>query len=775
MSNSVTVLYLARIEDGLNEISSFIESYANFPTLIDHVLVIVVKGKEKETECENVSSVLKKFSVTAKLIWVADEIGFDIEAYRWVIFHGFVQTKYILCLKTSSKISARNWLEKYMNLFADPSVGLVGATGSFESLQSSWNAILNAQQMFYMGQLTFTSISKWKWIIGARSKIAKLFAINAFFHGRRYLKQFKFRLLTGYHSNFNTVRERYLKVTEDTEVFGFTKDFPLFPNPHIRTSGFMMETADFQSLEFNLNGVKTDSSKFESGFNSLTRQILRKDKGVFVVGANGKGYQIEDWGNSGTFRSLGQENLLITDNRTDDYPRMSPAVRETHRVMTWGSDRPLVGVNFKNQITADSDKQYLKNNLPSISIVIPTHNGNKLILETLATILKQGYPKLNLIVFDNASTTPIAETLGEIQDDRLQIYRSEIFLSVTESWNTAIDFATADYVMLFGDDDGLAPNFSIHFAQYMETFDQPDVLYANLFQAIYPGVKGKSSKSEFKFHPVCEELENLHKPIFLDRSVRRAMVINSLGLRRDFFYNMPSFVVKRSLLDSIRKEGKVFLGPFPDYYIANILFATARSLVLIPEPFSFQGISTSSFGHSLLTGTTETGFKRLGESQEIDELRNLFAKYRLNHSNYVNEFVLTMLQVQKQVPDLCNEVDLKRYRRITIFNVIKSSISEYRSEGKKVLLLNILNALRKSGEISIKEYGFVARIGLLLMLATKFPKYFYYELQLLQHEMQIMQFNPGVTSFTQSFPKSPLEVFQAIGEIQLNRESRFRD
>jgi hypothetical protein len=73
---------------------------------------------------------------------------------------------------------------------------------------------------------------------------------------------------------------------------------------------------------------------------------------------------------------------------------------------------------------------------------------------------------------------------------------------VTESWNKAIDFASSDYVMLFGDDDGLAPNFSDDFAKYITDFEQPDVLYANLFQAIYPGVKGKNTESEFKFH-IC--------------------------------------------------------------------------------------------------------------------------------------------------------------------------------------------------------------------------------------------------------------------------------
>ena len=236
---------------------------------------------------------------------------------------------------------------------------------------------------------------------------------------------------------------------------------------------------------------------------------------------------------------------------------------------------------------------------------------------------------------------------------------------------------------------------------------------------------------------------------------------------------MPSFIVKRTLLDELRIENRVFLGPFPDYYIANILFARAEKLLLVPKPLSFQGISPSSFGHSLLTDTTDNGFKRLGHSQDSSNLRDFFSNHKLIHSNYTDEYVLTMLQVQKQLSSAVARVDLKRYRRITIFNIVKKCLNQKEVKGKLFIILKIYAALKASGKIAIKEYGFVARIGLLFILAAKLPRIFYNDLVLLQNELQIMQYQPDIYAYGNSFPQTPLDTFRLIDEIEIDRMQIF--
>ena len=55
-----------------------------------------------------------------------------------------------------------------------------------------------------------------------------------------------------------------------------------------------------------------------------------------VVGRDGVAYPSERWRESATFRSGGQRNLLIADNRTFQYEQADPAFKNTLERMAWG-------------------------------------------------------------------------------------------------------------------------------------------------------------------------------------------------------------------------------------------------------------------------------------------------------------------------------------------------------------------------------------------------------------------------------------------------------
>jgi hypothetical protein len=55
-----------------------------------------------------------------------------------------------------------------------------------------------------------------------------------------------------------------------------------------------------------------------------------------VVGRDGAAYEPAEWPNSRTFRVDEQENLLVADNRTDEYASADAATRAALRRMAWG-------------------------------------------------------------------------------------------------------------------------------------------------------------------------------------------------------------------------------------------------------------------------------------------------------------------------------------------------------------------------------------------------------------------------------------------------------
>ena len=56
-----------------------------------------------------------------------------------------------------------------------------------------------------------------------------------------------------------------------------------------------------------------------------------------VVGRDGRSYERDRWRESATFRSGGQRNLLIADNRTAQYEQADPAFKRRLEQMAWGT------------------------------------------------------------------------------------------------------------------------------------------------------------------------------------------------------------------------------------------------------------------------------------------------------------------------------------------------------------------------------------------------------------------------------------------------------
>jgi hypothetical protein len=127
----LAVVYLARgaDENALNLFRRFIDSYCRFNAGFDHDLFVIYKGFETPDKLRDAHQLFENIRYTA--IYTYDD-NFDIGAYRFAaeqIPHD------LLCfLNTNSEILCQGWLGKLAMNMDRKSVGLVGATGSFESL-----------------------------------------------------------------------------------------------------------------------------------------------------------------------------------------------------------------------------------------------------------------------------------------------------------------------------------------------------------------------------------------------------------------------------------------------------------------------------------------------------------------------------------------------------------------------------------------------------------------------------------------------------------------
>jgi hypothetical protein len=114
------------------------------------------------------------------------------------------------------------------------------------------------------------------------------------------------------------------------------RQFPVFPNPHVRTNGFMLSRELMLDLRLEPIRNKLDTWKLESGHRSITRQIRDRGLDTLVVGRDGRSYGPGELYESRTFRRGTQPNLLIADNRTAEFADASPRRRKWLFELAWG-------------------------------------------------------------------------------------------------------------------------------------------------------------------------------------------------------------------------------------------------------------------------------------------------------------------------------------------------------------------------------------------------------------------------------------------------------
>jgi len=128
---TIAVAYLARgaHPDWLSALERFLDSYRRNQPGCEHTLYVIFKGFANNRDLERARDIFS--GVPYKPVFLADE-SFDLGAYiEWA---NMIEEELICVLNTASEILAPNWIRKLAVNLLLPNVGLVGATGSYESL-----------------------------------------------------------------------------------------------------------------------------------------------------------------------------------------------------------------------------------------------------------------------------------------------------------------------------------------------------------------------------------------------------------------------------------------------------------------------------------------------------------------------------------------------------------------------------------------------------------------------------------------------------------------
>ena len=259
---TIGVIHLVRKKNGLAPFERFLASYQKNPAGREHELVLLFKGFQGKNDVADYESLLSR--IPHRSLFVSDR-GFDIDAYFAAVKR--IECTYFCFLNSFSRILVPDWLAKLYRWISAEGVGLVGATGS-------WQTIAGGYEAYEQRMRAFPSIKRLGFNLWALLRAV---------------------------------------------IWKLDRDFPPFPNYHVRTNAFMAARQTLLQIRSGVLRTKISAYRFESGNNSLTNQIRQLGLRALVIGRDGEGYEPERWYLSNTFWQSMQENLLVADNQTEAY------------------------------------------------------------------------------------------------------------------------------------------------------------------------------------------------------------------------------------------------------------------------------------------------------------------------------------------------------------------------------------------------------------------------------------------------------------------------
>lgn len=107
---------------------------------------------------------------------------------------------------------------------------------------------------------------------------------------------------------------------------------------------------------------------------------------------------------------------------------------------------------------------------PLISIGIPTYNRSLGVIKTLASVLRQRYPSMEIIVSDNCSTDSTQEAIQRvgIRHHAVKYYRQEMNIGMIANFEFVLRKATGKYFMWVADDDELESGVLEKYVAFLE-------------------------------------------------------------------------------------------------------------------------------------------------------------------------------------------------------------------------------------------------------------------------------------------------------------------
>ncbi|RZJ89321.1 MAG: glycosyltransferase, partial [Hymenobacter sp.] len=195
-----------------------------------------------------------------------------------------------------------------------------------------------------------------------------------------------------------------------------------------------------------------------------------------------------------------------------------------------------------------------------LTVAIPTYNRNQTLNKNLRLLLSQmqeHHASCQLLLLDNCSPTPVAETLPEVLTDfpqiRYHLMRNKVNIGANANILRCFESCETEWIWCLSDDDPILPGALDVVLQHLATYS--DCLYFNFsFDSSRSQTFVTTGREEF-----IQRLDNAANLPWISSSVHRTEAMQAvLKFGYQFAYTMLPHVA--SLLVTIGEQGRCCLS-----------------------------------------------------------------------------------------------------------------------------------------------------------------------------------------------------------------------
>lgn len=174
--------------------------------------------------------------------------------------------------------------------------------------------------------------------------------------------------------------------------------------------------------------------------------------------------------------------------------------------------------------------------MPKFSIVISVYNKEKLIKETIQSVLDQSYTDFEIVIVNDASTDTSERVIQGIKDDRISYYASATNQGAGATRNTGISKSSGEYIALLDGDDIWEPTFLEEILRLQVALPQ----HAVFATAVLVEDKARSVPSRYSFDTSTTS-EFLDLDYFESSLINTVLTSSSTVIHQSVFKNIGTY------------------------------------------------------------------------------------------------------------------------------------------------------------------------------------------------------------------------------------------